>query len=147
MSFQAVAWAWHIAVDSPVERCALLWLANWADTGGLATNVDMEALQAFCGADRETVAAALQKLDERRIVISTDREGELYVGLPISLEFLAYGQVNSAPVATSVRSEVLVAHGYRCFACGSDDNLHVDHIIPRKKGGSNDRENLQGAQP
>ena len=58
----------------------------------------------------------------------------------------------SEPVSTSVRYEALKRAGKRCELCGvkeGDSNyenrlpLHVDHIVPRSKGGSNDIENLQ----
>lgn len=44
------------------------------------------------------------------------------------------------------RYEVLKKAGYRCELCGvpADERaLHVDHIIPRRHGGSDDRANLQ----
>ncbi|CAX26379.1 conserved protein of unknown function, histidine triad (HIT) protein [Methylorubrum extorquens DM4] len=44
------------------------------------------------------------------------------------------------------RYEVLKRAGYRCELCGvpADERfLHVDHIIPRRHGGSDDRANLQ----
>lgn len=33
--------------------------------------------------------------------------------------------------------------GYRCVACGSTDELQIDHIHPVKHGGSDDMDNLQ----
>jgi hypothetical protein len=46
-----------------------------------------------------------------------------------------------------LRFEVLSACRFRCQACGasasSGAELHIDHILPRSKGGTDDRWNLQ----
>ena len=61
-------------------------------------------------------------------------------------------QYEAEPVPLSSRYEVLKRAGKRCELCGvaeGDENyqerlpLHVDHITPRSKGGSNDLDNLQ----
>jgi hypothetical protein len=41
------------------------------------------------------------------------------------------------------RQEVITRSGGVCNWCGSKDGLHLDHIHPRCRGGSNDAENLQ----
>ncbi|MBA3833743.1 MAG: HNH endonuclease [Chthoniobacterales bacterium] len=41
-----------------------------------------------------------------------------------------------------VRSIVLERDGYSCAYCGSDANLHIDHVIPLARGGSNTFDNL-----
>jgi hypothetical protein len=48
------------------------------------------------------------------------------------------------PVPTSTRYEVLKRAGGRCQLCHTNERpLHVDHIVPRSKGGTNDLVNLQ----
>ena len=49
-------------------------------------------------------------------------------------------------VSGSIRYEVLKRAKYRCELCGAHESqaaLHIDHIIPRSKGGSDDLSNFQ----
>jgi 5-methylcytosine-specific restriction endonuclease McrA len=41
------------------------------------------------------------------------------------------------------KERVFSRDGRQCRYCGSDENLHIDHIISRKRGGTHDLENLQ----
>ena len=41
------------------------------------------------------------------------------------------------------RIKVLERDNYRCVYCGSEEQLQVDHIWPRKLGGGHDLDNLQ----
>ncbi|MDB5448788.1 MAG: endonuclease [Phenylobacterium sp.] len=143
MPFQAVAWAWRVPVAEPVERCALLWLANRADDGGVAYAVDLEALASFCACPCAALDAALNRLADAGLISTTDLGDAYWVDLPISWEWVLSGAANSLPLPTKLRAEVVAAADGRCFACGDRDEPHVDHIIPRAKGGTNDRANLQ----
>ena len=54
--------------------------------------------------------------------------------------------IETEPVPESTRYQVLKNANGKCLLCGvpaTDAVLHVDHIIPRSKGGTNDIENLQ----
>lgn len=42
-----------------------------------------------------------------------------------------------------LREEIFKNDEYKCVECGSTDNLSIDHIIPRSKGGTNKKENLR----
>ncbi len=47
-------------------------------------------------------------------------------------------------IPTSVKREVWKRDGGKCAQCGSDQNLHFDHIIPWSRGGSSTNvENIQ----
>jgi 5-methylcytosine-specific restriction endonuclease McrA len=47
-------------------------------------------------------------------------------------------------IPTSVKREVWKRDGGKCAQCGSDKNLHFDHIIPWSRGGSSTKvENIQ----
>jgi len=55
------------------------------------------------------------------------------------------GLVDFSDVSASVRYRIL-ARDRKCRLCGagpSDSPLHVDHILPRSKGGSSEEHNLQ----
>ncbi len=46
-------------------------------------------------------------------------------------------------IPESLKLKVLLRDSYKCVVCYSDKELHVDHIIPRSRGGSDTEENLQ----
>ena len=41
-----------------------------------------------------------------------------------------------------LRQQVIQRDGGVCQYCGSDENLHIDHIIPKRLNGSDDMDNL-----
>jgi 5-methylcytosine-specific restriction endonuclease McrA len=50
---------------------------------------------------------------------------------------------NNSIVSRARRAEVFARDGYACVQCGRTEYLTIDHIIPRRFGGSNDVANLQ----
>jgi 5-methylcytosine-specific restriction endonuclease McrA len=42
-----------------------------------------------------------------------------------------------------IRNSVFKRDNYQCLKCGSKENLTLDHIIPKSKGGKFTRRNLQ----
>ena len=42
-----------------------------------------------------------------------------------------------------VRSRVLKASGGKCYMCGEDGAVEVDHVVPRSRGGSDHPDNLR----
>lgn len=46
-------------------------------------------------------------------------------------------------IRKAVREAVWRRDGSRCVECGRDQDLHIDHIIPHSRGGSDTLENLQ----
>lgn len=57
-----------------------------------------------------------------------------------------YTRVGRQPIPRKLRHQVFQRDGYRCRECGATNKqtrLHVDHIKPVAKGGTNDLSNLQ----
>jgi len=56
---------------------------------------------------------------------------------------------NTVSLSAKIKEAVLNRDGYVCQDCGitansdSGPTMHVDHIVPRSRGGSNDMSNLQ----
>jgi len=46
-------------------------------------------------------------------------------------------------ISPMVRREVFERDDYKCCACGSREDITIDHIYPESKGGSSDPSNLQ----
>lgn len=47
------------------------------------------------------------------------------------------------PTSRRVRELIFTRDGTECRACGTEKNLHIDHVVPRSAGGSDDLNNLQ----
>lgn len=57
-----------------------------------------------------------------------------------------YRMMEDDPVPDSVRYRLLKKANGRCSLCGATKKetvLHVDHVVPRSRGGTNDESNLQ----
>ena len=55
-------------------------------------------------------------------------------------------RVGRQPIPRKLRHEVFQRDGYRCRECGATNKqtrLHVDHIVPVARGGTNELSNLQ----
>lgn len=52
-------------------------------------------------------------------------------------------QPRRGKVKDGLRLQVFKRDGYRCVKCGSQENLHCDHIFPASLGGQNRLDNLQ----
>lgn len=52
-------------------------------------------------------------------------------------------ETSAVGVSKKRRSQVLRFYGKKCFACGSDGPLGIDHIHPRSRGGTAAFQNLQ----
>lgn len=59
-----------------------------------------------------------------------------------SLKAAPFGE-RSRAIPQDVKIEVAARDGGRCRQCGSNKELHFDHVIPWSKGGANTADNIQ----
>lgn len=93
----------------------------------------------FCMRDR-VPKRALKKLAEAGLVRVEGKEVVLLHRNDL------WSFLNPTPLAGAERkrvaAEVFARDGAACVYCGREDNLTLDHIIPRSQGGSNDARNV-----
>lgn len=53
-----------------------------------------------------------------------------------------YRQRGGGKISLPLRMEVLHRDNFTCVYCGSDQNLHCDHVVPVSKGGETSLYNL-----
>ncbi len=85
----------------------------------------------------EAEARLLRQLCDQRLAAYLDARGDGIWG---------HRGLSDGYVPGSTRYEVLKRAGYRCELCGAHEGqaaLHIDHIVPRARGGSDDLSNFQ----
>ena len=83
--------------------------------------------------------ARLTTLKPRLQTINTSR-------VPVLLIKAGSTEMERGRAWMAKRHRVALAYGYRCAKCSGvwlSSRDHIDHIIPREQGGSNDESNLQ----
>ena len=73
----------------------------------------------------------------------SDYAMNFFGGMSIEIRDLKPTEKMRRDFSYKIRKQVLERDAYRCVVCESYKNLHVDHIIPIAKGGTNDIDNLQ----
>lgn len=66
--------------------------------------------------------------------------------VPALPESVGFTYNNADKISKEKRMEILSAAGFRCVVCnelGTFESLTLDHIIPKAKGGTNRKRNLQ----
>lgn len=81
----------------------------------------------------------------REIRLTAESESEMILGELGRLSLLvtdARPPLRNGQLRSSLRACVLERDGHRCVECGLEENLCVDHAIPRALGGSDESWNL-----
>lgn len=107
----------------------------------LVLNQDYQAIS-LCSAERAFVLIFLQKAemvsDHKSLLLRS--VGATYP-YPSIIRLQRYIQLPFKRVSLS-RTNVFKRDGFKCVYCSKNENLTVDHVIPRSKGGRDSWHNL-----
>jgi hypothetical protein len=126
-------------------QCTLLQLIRKLESNftlGLGGYSPADAVALMTSGPADFVTVGIEELLIRRVAI--------VVGDRLSLPWLkAHVPARRAPIPEHVRIDVLDRHGMTCWLCSlpiaDRRDLHMDHVIPWSKGGSDDADNLRPA--
>lgn len=96
---------------------------------------DMAGVTSICDRDKRDLISEVTK---GRVLDILDKSQ----GVPNTFNGIEINYYNISGFTESVKDEVRERDNFMCRICGRDVNLHVHHIIPRKRGGNHDINNL-----
>ncbi|WP_295169745.1 HNH endonuclease signature motif containing protein [uncultured Brevundimonas sp.] len=171
MPFQAIPLAMHKNTGSPLSKLLLIYLTSISelppieDIGGVepeSAPIDFDAERAaiFCQVTVDEVYGALEELERLRLAYTDDqwvfmhsktfasprdRWDFVVVALPISqIDPVDRKRIKCGDDQIDV---MVRRQRYHCPTCGAHDDdvssWHVDHIIPRSRGGADVEANCQ----
>ncbi len=159
MSIAATNWAFseiRIGNLSAGERLCLLCLAHHhnAKTGRCDPSASTIASQT--GLSRRSVVSAVQGLDLKGIIsveARSTRGGRTSNQHGLHIREIEPGKEYVAPTqkggvrgkfkpSKAKRNRVYRRDGHACVYCGATEDLSLDHVVPRSKGGSDGEDNL-----
>ena len=144
---------------SPVGRILFAGLWCMADREGRLERRAKRIKAEILPYDNEDVEDILQQLEQRGFLLPYSAGGKDYIqvinwhkhqsphhlegGSEIPPPQGAENKFNDSPISAAQRNRILNRDGRKCAECGSKKELHIDHILPRSKGGDSRDSNLQ----
>lgn len=156
MPFQALPIAMRANTGDAVSKLVWIWLVQNADVEACSVeNITISQLASFCQCDVDQARAALKHLSTLGLVehVTWDDTGEVpgwfisHVSLNLPVSSLTREERRRIKASPDQIHMLARMAGYTCATCGvqdfSDENWHVDHIIPQSRGGADVEQNLQ----
>ncbi len=125
------------------ERTVLELIASEprpSESGVLVLNHNFEPLN-ICGLHRGMILVWLEKADVLRFSDNTLRSAEEEHLIPSVLRLRQHVR-RPTPQLKISRKSVLARDDYTCQYCGCKQNLTLDHVFPRHRGGETSWENV-----
>ena len=121
---------WFVELPSTDKLLYLYLLSNGLSTLSGRYDIPLRVIEFETGLDRETIAAALGRFDrDHRATYALGRIHLFWMPHPRNHPFI----------------DILERDYFTCRYCGDPNATHVDHIIPKCQGGTDDPDNLVSA--
>lgn len=150
----------ELAECQPLARILFAGLWTIADREGRLEDRPRRIKVETLPYDECDVNALLEELAAAGFIVRYEIAGARYIAIPAWAKHQQphYKEVASTipappgagpdtyraePVTAAQRERILERDGRRCVRCGSGEDLAIDHVIPRSKGGTSDDDNLQ----
>lgn len=162
MPFQAIPIALRSNTGDPTSKLAWVYFVHRArmddaPNGSGCVSFETRSLAAFCQCTDEEAVAAVQVLQRQgRLGIvmwkswetGGDRKDEAFADVNLPTSELRDHERKRIKASPDQLARLVQMQEYECVACGVEGEIdaadwHVDHIIPRSKGGADTEENCQ----
>ena len=139
MSGELLTWAPNVETERPIDKFVLLVLECGAvGAADLRTYADIRRI---VGCSERTFRQAVNRLEAAGHIVFASRVPALIQFGPYELALeRAMGSMTDDPWQV-LRAKVFAQKGSQCVYCGRDAS-HVDHVLPRSRGGADAIENL-----
>lgn len=133
-------WAWKQRAGGTAQKLVLVILCMLADEYGTVTISRRDLQTLTCIRGKKTLNAAINALTYLGFLCV---HNDCYCIVAPSEQMLDEGEKLSLHVSRETREAIFAMDEWTCRACGSEDNLQIDHIMPQSRGGFHDIDNLQ----
>lgn len=144
MSIAPVVWAMHQKAGDPLDKLILMFMADWGGAEG-EWYFNLSKMADYSEVSTEEVSDAIFRLEETGLIYLRENSALLCFERPEETPRTRSNHLSVPSVLSGARLEVYERDGFRCVYCGSADNLTIDHLHPRSRGGSNEVDNLATA--
>ena len=149
MSHEATAWACRQSVP-PIAKLFLLHISDGhtIGDGNVCWNTQYMAIAAeFCGTSITELNKQLRILERHKLIPWDKDTGDVDLCIPVDdrHHYITLKSLPPVPVSPQLKNRVLIRDRLRCRYCGQEvepNAAHIDHVIPRSKGGLNTYNNL-----
>ena len=126
-------------------QCVLCIMLHTYGEGIQSAPISYSSFAEQTNRPKRSVVRALNRLVGRNIVIpgEVNYGGYILSVWSINEDTSQWSKKRGDSIPLDTRRRVLARDGHRCLTCGSQEDLTIDHIIPRSRGGDNSESNLQ----
>ena len=142
MAIDATAWVWDHSRSRHGARLVLLAIAYYGEVVTISVG-ELGGMARLSERATRMAIADLVSLGELAVEFCAGSNSRYRLLMPDRERLPLPAPTKHDPVPVAVRFFVFERDGYRCVQCGTTEDLTIDHIYPRIRGGAHTEDNLQ----